>query len=341
MKRIAPDEYFNNGLTELARFGKYIVRKNNMSSNQHKQLTAYLKSKYFEELQKVNEKITAIKEKILSCDPIQLLSFSSDLGLMTFRKSFSESQGSFRDISIVRATEYIQSVFVSASCNPLEPLVGDPTPLFLEILKDIEDLHILIQNFYIFWEAKLEDLLPEIEDDILKIIVEAQMMYLVRGKRYQVFEIEYYQELLKEHDDIFKDVFGISTEDIINGISKLQYSLTQAKADALNQFQNIFEKFQNYEVTSQNTFFAEHKQECDDFYNKFFGTQLRDVAKVTQWPENFIKELSWELNDNTKFFNDSPFAGWPIIDLPVFKRPFIRIKNSKFSCHSQRVLCER
>ena len=54
MKRIAPDEYFNNGLTELARFGKYIVRKNNMSSNQHKQLTAYLKSKYFEELQKVN-----------------------------------------------------------------------------------------------------------------------------------------------------------------------------------------------------------------------------------------------------------------------------------------------
>ena len=36
MKRIAPDEYFNNGLAELARFGKHIVLKNNMSSNQHK-----------------------------------------------------------------------------------------------------------------------------------------------------------------------------------------------------------------------------------------------------------------------------------------------------------------
>ena len=131
------------------------------------------------------------------------------------------------------------------------------------------------------------------------------MMYLVRDNRYQVFETEYYQELLKEHDDIFKDVFGISTEDIINGISKLQYSLTQGKADTLNQFQNIFEEFQNYEVEDQDTFFAEHKQEGEDFYNKFFGTQLRDVAKVTQWPENFIKELFWELNDNTDFFNDS------------------------------------
>lgn len=265
MKRIAPDEYFNNGLAELARFGKHIVLKNNMSSNQHKQLTAYLKSKYFEEIQKVNEKISAIKEKILRCDPIRLLSFSSDMGLLTFVNLFSESQGPFQDIPIARATEYIQSVLVSAPCNPLEYPDDDPIPLFHEILKDIEDLHTLIQNFYIFWGAKLEDLVPGIEDDILKSIVEAQMMHLVRGNRYQVFEIGYYKKLLKEHDDIFKDVFGIGTEDIINGISRLQYSVTQGKADALNQFQNIFEEFQNYGVEYQDTFFAEHKQEGEDF----------------------------------------------------------------------------
>ena len=95
MKKIVPEEYFNNGLVELARFDKHIVLKNNMSSNQHKQLTTF-KTKYFEEIQKINEKISAIKEKILRCDPIQLLSFSSDLGLMTFVNLFSESQGSFK-----------------------------------------------------------------------------------------------------------------------------------------------------------------------------------------------------------------------------------------------------
>ena len=327
MEKIAPDDYFNNGLVELARFGKHIVLKNNMSSNQQKQFTAYLKSKYLEETQKVNEKISAIKEKILRCDPIQLLSFSSIQGLMPFVNLFSESQGSFQDIPIARATEYIQSILVSASCNSLEYLDGDPSSLFFEILKDIEELHSLIQNFYVCWIAKLEDLVPGTENDILKSIIEAQIMYLVRGHRYPVFEIEYYQKLLQEHDDIFKDVFGISSTDIINGISKLQYSLTQGKVDALNQFQNIFEEFQNYKVEEQDAFFAEHKQENEDFYNKFFGTQLHDVAKITQWPDNFIKELSWELDDKTNFFNDSPFAGWPIIDLPVFKRPFIRINN--------------
>lgn len=330
MEKIATDDYFNNGLVELARFGKHIVFKNNMSSNQQKQFTAYLKSKYLEETQKVNEKISAIKEKILRCDPIQLLSFSSIQGLMPFVNLFSESQGSFQDIPIARATEYIQSILVSASCNSLEYLDGDPSSLFFEILKDIEELHSLIQNFYVCWIAKLEDLVPGTENDILKSIIEAQIMYLVRGHRYPVFEIEYYQKLLQEHDDIFKDVFGISSTDIINGISKLQYSLTQGKVDALNQFQNIFEEFQNYKVEEQDAFFAEHKQENEDFYNKFFGTQLHDVAKITQWPDNFIKELSWELDDKTNFFNDSPFAGWPIIDLPVFKRPFIRINNISY-----------
>ena len=81
MKRIAPDEYFNNGLAELARFGKHIVLKNNMSSNQHKQLTAYLKSKYFEEIQKVNEKISAIKE-IFKAVILTFLSSASSIFLL-------------------------------------------------------------------------------------------------------------------------------------------------------------------------------------------------------------------------------------------------------------------
>ena len=49
-----------------------------------------------------------------------------------------------------------------------------------------------------------------------------------------------------------------------------------------------------------------------------------------QWPENFIKELSWELDDNTNFFNDSPPCGLAYYSLPVFKRPFIRINNISY-----------
>lgn len=330
MKKAKPDDYFNNGLFEVARFDRHVILKNDMSSSQYRQWTAYLKSHYFDEMQKINEKISVIREKVLKCDPIQLLSFSSDMGLLTFLNLFSESQLSSRDIPIARATEYIQSILVSSPGNTFEHQGDDPSALFYEILKEIEDLHSSIQNFYIYWGAKLEDLVPGIESDVLKSVMEAQMMYLVRGNRYQVFEMEYYQKLLKEHNDIFNDVFGVSCEDIINGISKLQYSLTQGKADALNQFHDVFEKFQDYKGQDVEAFFIEHQREGEDFYSKFFGTNLRDVSKITNWPEKFVKELSWELNDKTDFYNDSPFSGWPIVDLPVFKRPFIRIKGISY-----------
>lgn len=330
MKRIKPDDYFNNGLIEVARFGEQVIMKNNISSSQHKQLVAHLKSNYFNEIGRVNEKNSIIREKVLQCDPVQLLSFSSDMGLMTFLNLFSEFQVPSQDVPIVRATEYIQSILVSSPCNVTKHMDGDPSALFHEILKEIEDLHGLIQNFYIYWGAKLEDLVPDIDDGTLKSVMEAQMLYLVRGQRYQVFEIEYYQKLLAEHDGIFKDTFGISAEDITKGIAKLQYSLTQEKVDAVNQFHDVFEKFQNYEEDDEEAFFIEHKQESEDFYNKVFGTQLRDVSKITKWPEAFIEELSWKLNDETGFFNDSPFSGWPIVDLPIFKRPFIRIDNISY-----------
>lgn len=330
MKKVKPDDYFTDGIMELARFGKQVVMKNHMSSEQHKQWMSHLKEKYLDTIGIVNEKICILREKVSICDPVQLLSFSADMGLMTFSNLFSESQVQSNDLPTVRATEYIQSILVSSPYDATKRANGDPSALFHEILKDIEDLHDLIQNFYICWGAKLEDLLPGIDDDTLKSVMEAQTMYLVRGQRYQVFEVEYFRTLLAVHNDIFMTTFGISSEDITAGISKLQYSLTQGKVDALNHFGNIFDEFQNYDGEDEESFFEEHRQDGEDFYSKFFGTQLRDVREITGWPESFITELSWEVNDKTDFFNDSTFAGWPIIDLPIFKRPFIRIDNISY-----------
>lgn len=330
MKKMKADDYFTDGVVELARFGKQVIMETHMSLEQHKQWMNHLKEKYLDAIRIVNEKICSIKEKILRCNPVQLLSFSADMELMTFLNLFSESQVHSNDVPTVIATEYIQSILVSSPYDATKRADGDPSALFHEILKDIEDLHSLIRNFYICWGAKLEDLLPGIDDDILKSVMEAQTMYMVRGQRYQVFEIEYFYSLLAVHNDIFIATFGISFEDITTGISKLQYSLTQGKVDAMNHFSDIFEEFQNYDGEDEKSFFEEHRQDGEDFYNKVFGTQLWDVRKITGWSETFVKELSWELNDETGFFDGSTFSGWPIIDLPVFKRPFIRIDNVSY-----------
>lgn len=327
MNKIKPDDYYNNGVLEMVRFGEKIIMKNNMSFVQYKQLTAHLKAKYNDLMCEIDEKVALIRYKVVMCDPVQLLSFSSDMGLMTFLNLFSEFNVSSQDIPIVRATEYIQSILVSSlECETLK-VDGDNSALFHEILKDIEDLHTLIQHFYICWGSKMEELIPDIDEDMIKYLMEAQTLYLVRGQRYQIFEVEYYQKLLKAHDNIFTELFNLNSSDIVEGIKKLQYSLSQGKADTMNQFHKLFEEFKNYQGDNEEKFFLEHQFEGEDYYNKLFGTQLRDVVKITGWPDKFVDELSWELNSVTNFFNQQQFSGWPIIDLPVFKRPFIKIDN--------------
>ena len=74
-------------------------------------------------------------------------------------------------------------------------------------------------------------------------------------------------------------------------------------------------------------FISQHRTELMDMYKCIFGTELRDVAKITGWPDIFLNELSWELNSVSEFFEEPQFSGWPIVDLPVLKRPFIKVEG--------------
>ena len=161
-------------------------------------------------------------------------------------------------------------------------------------------------------------------------MIEAQLMYLVRGHRYQIFELEYYENLLTEHNDIFLELFNISSKDIINGIKNLQYSLTQGKLDVFKSLYNLFEDYQSGNKTIEE-FSHEKKTEHYDIIDKCLGSKLRNVHEVTSWPKSLLNVLSWELNDqHLNFYDGTDFSGWPVTYLPVFKRPFIKIDEQYY-----------
>lgn len=108
MKKVKPDDYFNNGIFEMARFGRHTILRNNMSTKEHIEYEKYLKSEYPKQISKINNEIKKIREEVSKCDPIQLLSFSADNTLMGFINYFSESETSNDHIN--RSTEYIQSI---------------------------------------------------------------------------------------------------------------------------------------------------------------------------------------------------------------------------------------
>ena len=326
---IQPDDYFNNGTIEMARFGTNTVLKNNMSVAQRNRLIKRLQKKYPKIKKKINRHISSIRTQISKCDPVQLLSFSSDMFLMSNLGMSSEIEASSEDIFISRMTEYIQSIIVSTPIKH-KPSKKDPRLRFFRIQRQLVDLHKQIQYFYFCWSTCFEKLFPDYTDDVKHIVFESQLLYLVRGQRYQFLEVEYYDRLLAIHNEIFTSTFGISSSEIVEGIKKLQHALSQGKIDAISNLGELMDSYFETGETDVAKFNEMHPNAGKEFAEKFLGTQLRNVITITGWPEKFVRSLSWEVNECKDFFDEKDFSGWPIVDLPIQKRPFIKIGDQYY-----------
>ena len=327
--RIEPDDYFSNGLFEMARFGTNTVLRNNMTENQRNRLIKKQQKEYPRIKKRINRRILSIRKQVSKCDPVQLLSFASDMFLMSNLGISSEIESSSDDIFVSRMTEYIQSIIASTPIK-YKPSKRDPSLRFFKIQKQLVSLHKLIQRFYFCWSACFDKLFPDYTDDIRKIIFESQLLYLVRGSRYQFLEFEYYERLLVVHDEVFTSTFGISSHEIIEGVKKLQYALSQGKLDAIYDLRELMDGYFEAGETDVAKFNEMYPEAGRDFADNFLGTKLRDVIAITGWPEKFVKSLSWEINECSDFFGEKEFSGWPVVDLPIQKRPFIKIGDQYY-----------
>lgn len=151
-----PDDYFNSGTTEMARFGTSTVLKNNMSVAQRNRLIKRLQKEYPKIKKKINRHISSIRTQISKCDPVQLLSFSSDMFLMSNLGMSSEIEASSEDIFISRMTEYIQSIIVSTPIKH-KPSKKDPSLRFFRIQRQLVNLHKQIQYFIFVGQLTLRN----------------------------------------------------------------------------------------------------------------------------------------------------------------------------------------
>lgn len=327
-----PDDYFNNGMFEMARFGENVIVKNNRTPEEQSLFLESLCEKYHAKYDLITSKVLRLKEKILRCDPFNLLMYLRSLAIMGQINIFSELDYSQGTNAIIHAQEFVQSIFVSAEINFQKRIgIEEEEKFFNEIVADFEELYTEIQGFYFFWAAYIQKQY-EIDEDKLKDIVEAQYMYGVRGNRYQIFELEPIKALLFPHDEVLLELFGVSSDDIINGLDKLRYALSQGYADAFMEFGKEYGLFCEAVDSGRNPeeVFKESEERTSVIAGKIFGSDLINVKKVTGWDVRFIKMLSCGLNEYS-YSREGEFAGWPIVDLPVNKKPFIEIDGVHYA----------
>jgi hypothetical protein len=327
-KFIRPDEYFNNGIVEYARFGQMVSMRNHLSPEDRRKLMNSLSDDYEKRRTEINEKVIHIREKVGHCDPVELLCFSAAEALSTMIGKTSESDSTMDEAIAGRSTEYLQSVLVSSenhfgSSNEQRE---DPTPVFNDIMNDIQQLYSMVDHFYLYWAAHVQKMRPDLDEDLVKYIVEAQVSFSIRGDRYQIHQIEHLSRLLVPHDEILTELFNVSSEELINGLRKLEYSLSQGKGDAFNELTDAYQEYQDA-ITKGAVWQSNISQ---DLGERVFGISLNNVALMTGWSEKLIRCLSYDLNSCPEFYSNSDFPGWPILHLPIQDKPFICVRGVSY-----------
>ncbi len=332
-KKRKPDDYFNNGAVELVRDGTMVSMRNLLSESEINERMELLAKEYENEKKKISDLVNKIRVEVIKCDPIELLKFSKQVPLLSSFNKISEIEYSKNEIYTMRCTEYIQCIFASTGI----PTAGEAglvnENLYHGIINNIADLYERIEFFYFYWSAYADKVLG-IESELLEYIVESQMLWLVRGNTYQVFQVGNLEKLLLIHDDKFIELFGIGAKEIINGIAAIEYSLSSGMPDAIADLMSLFDKFKSFtennpDYNSLEEFVESSRSETEKPLYSVFGTELYEVSSITSWPDSFVNELAFEIGEEATFFN-SEFPGWPIMDLPTQKRPFIKYEDKVY-----------
>ena len=329
---VKADDYYNDGLFELARYGKVVSMRNLSTPEQHAQIRVFYKEEYPKVKERIDEKVKKIRDEISICDPLMILKFTKDMAMLSHMNKFSELDYTSEENMVIRAQEYIQSILVSTE-NYFDDTESKEVQdkRWHSVLADIEDLYKEFVYFYHYWSVYKEDS-GEISDEMMHYIVESQMLYLVRGNRYQVFELEPLKNLLPPHNDVLVELFGVTAEQIIEGLKKLEYSMSQGLADAWMDMGSKYDEFCNSVDLGEDP--EEAIEDARDVMNpiveKIFGEALNNISHITGWDARLINAMSFGIGECKTFFDGPEFSGWPIMELPTKKKPFIKIDGISY-----------
>lgn len=336
-KEVSPDDYFSNGLFEIARFGKNIILHNIMTPEIHDQCLKTIANDYDESIIKIDTIVQNIRSKVSKCNPEMLLNFLVSIRLPSMLNKPSELHFSMDENIQLHTVEYIQSVLISSENHYVE-YEKEQSGLYFEILEETKNLYEEVMKFIFIWGTKTYIENSDEDQQILKYIIQSQLFYWVRGQRYQVFQIPFLEEMLFPFDKYFQEIYSIDAENVIEGLRRLEKSLSSGKLDAIKKLFLLMDGLEEqHSAENVNDYLNDNQSYYAIAIEESLGLALYDIKEITEWPKKFIDDLTYSVGENKELYEHTEFAGWPIWNLPVERRPFIKI-NDKSYCFDYYVL---
>lgn len=348
-KLVKPDEVFSSGPLNMVRFGKNVVMRSNWPEGEFADMQQRLVEQYPVVVQEINQLVAEIAQLVRELPPDQLLHRAWWGMAGKHAKIKSESDIDVDEAISVRMIDYVQSVIASVepAANQRKEVTEDE---WRRLTTKIETLFQTISSIYqICLSAKNQADNPNLDNNFEEFKFKAQLYWCnIRGSRYQIHEPAYLRDMFLPHSDVLNELFGITGEQFVESITKIWHNLSFGLGEVVEsflQFRTDAEDALKVKLATQPSFLKaelpkimqgvlkekgwEHRR--DEVFGRVFGTDLFDLQKITNIPQQLLDELTWSPGQDKEFFAEGEFCGWPLRIWPVFKRPFIKL-NGRYYC---------
>lgn len=157
----------------------------------------------------------------------------------------------------------------------------------------------------------------------------------LRGNRYQVLEGEFYRYVLAPHDDVLKEVYGVSAADIAEGFQAMADATRSGHANAITvmteqiEAARAFASLQDKPLEDALKMWAganaEQAKAAGRAMDDMFRGGIANVSRHTKLPSTLLADLAYRRGEETEFFATGDFAGTPYQTLPARKKPLIQL----------------
>lgn len=340
-----PDEVFSYGTFRISRHGKHIVWESHWPEGAFDEARRLQVEQFPKIVDQIDALVSDIAALIHVLPPKLLLHRAWWEMANRHTKIETEAEISFEDGVLVRMIDYIQSVI--ASVTPAEdPRQHVSDEDWASLKSKVAELFKTLNNSYqICRSAKNQAERADFDLSFEEFQYRAQIYWCnVRGSRYQVHEPAYLKDMFLPYSAVLNELFGLTGEEFVSEITKIWRVLSFGIADvaeALVKFQkDVMAEVEKKLLASPATAAIEMsdriaevvtennwEERKETIFNSFVGLDLFDLQKTTALPEKLLNELSWSPGEETEFFSEGEFRGWPLRIWPIFKRPFIRLEG--------------
>ncbi|WP_394217536.1 hypothetical protein [Halobacillus trueperi] len=257
----------------------------------------------------IMDMIDAEKKIEVSLVKIREILFKADPQVVMVQLYFQRLLNHYRDIeasihgnvkpSINKLLDFTQSIIVTTPINRGRGTLDEEgITTYVEELENLFNL----ANIYIYQTQN---------DELIKYSQGMQMN--VSGTLYPYFEEDHFTDLLSPYTEILRATFGLSSNEVVEGLLAISKQLRTTE-------------FLEYLIDS-----GDHTEEGLSEEKLLSLAEYFNVARITGWPLEFIKELAFHQGESKDFYENN--LQIMIKETPIKYKPFIGF-GSKYYCFS-------